>query len=201
MKDNQSKGDRKKIKVHFWDQMVLIGIGLALFYTVFDSVLYIFLSYDVDFFHRLFGPDISEIWARITIVCLFIIFGSHAQYTINKRILAESALRESEEKFRSIIETTPDGYYEVDLEGNFTFLNDSMCTILGYSRQEISAMNLRQSLDKTNSQKLADTFEKVLESGEPTETLSLTFESKDGSRRFVESSVSLLNDPKGKPTG
>ena len=201
MENKSPKTAKKKIKVHFWDQMVLIGIGLALFYTVFDSVLYIFLSYDVDFFHRLFGPDISEIWARITIVCLFIIFGSHAQYTINKRILAESALRESEEKFRSIIETTPDGYYEVDLEGNFTFLNDSMCTILGYSRQEISAMNLRQSLDKTNSQKLADTFEKVLESGEPTETLSLTFESKDGSRRFVESSVSLLNDPKGKPTG
>jgi len=201
MENKQPKTARKKIKVHFWDQMVLIGIGLALFYTVFDSVLYIFLSYDVDFFHRLFGPDISEIWARITIVCLFIIFGSHAQYTINKRILAESALRESEEKFRSIIETTPDGYYEVDLEGNFTFFNDSICTILGYSRQEITAMNLRHSLDKISSQKLADTFDKVLESGEPTESLSLTFDGKDDSRRFVESSVSLLHDPKGKPTG
>ena len=153
------------------------------------------------FFDRLFGPDISEIWTRITIVCLFIIFGSHAQYTINKRILAESALRESEEKFRSIIETTPDGYYEVDLEGNFTFFNDSMCTILGYSRQEISQMNQRQSLDETNSQKLADTFNKMLESGDPVKSLSWTLVGKDGSRRFVESSVSLLKDPKGNPTG
>jgi PAS domain-containing protein len=123
MENKMQKTDKKKVTVHFWDQMVLIGIGLALFYTVFDSVgiglalfytvfdsvLYIFLSYDVDFFQRLFGPDISEIWTRITIVCLFIIFGSHAQFTINKRILAESALRESEEKFRSIVETTPDG--------------------------------------------------------------------------------------------
>jgi len=201
MKNNQQKTGPKKITVHFWDQMVLIGIGLALFYTVFDSVLYIFLSYDVDFFDRLFGPDISEIWTRITIVCLFIIFGSHAQYTINQRILAETALRESEEKFRSIIESTPDGYYEVDLAGNFTFFNDSLCTILGYSRPQIAQMNLRLALDETNSQKLADTFSKVLESGDPAGSLSWSLAGKDGSQRFVESSVSLLKDPKGNPTG
>lgn len=201
MENKLQKTGKQKIKVHFWDQMVLIGIGLALFYTVFDSVLYIFLSYDVDFLHRLFGPDIGQIWTRITIVCLFIIFGAHAQHTINKRILAESALRESEEKFRSIIETTPDGYYEVDLEGNFTFFNDSMCMILGYSRQEISQMNQRQSLDETNSQKLTDTFNKVLERGDPVKSLSWTLVSKNGSRRFVESSVSLSKDPKGNPAG
>ena len=201
MKDKAQQTGKTTIKVHFWDQMVLIGIGLALFYTVFDSVLYIFLSYDVDFFDRLFGPGISEIWTRITIVCLFIIFGSHAQYTINKRILAETALRESEEKFRSIIESSPDGYYEVDLEGNFTFFNDSMCKILGYFRPEILQMNQRQSLDETNSQKLTDAFNKVLASGDPVQSLSWTLVSKDGSRRFVESSVSLLKDPKGKPRG
>ncbi len=201
MENKLQKIGKQKIKVHIWDQMVLIGIGLALFYTVFDSVLYIFLSYDVDFLHRLFGPDTGQIWTRITIVCLFIIFGAHAQYTINKRILAESALRESEEKFRSIIETTPDGYYEVDLEGNFTFFNDSMCMILGYSRQEISQMNQRRSLDETNSQKLTDTFNKVLERGDPVKSLSWTLVSKNGSRRFVESSVSLSKDPKGNPVG
>jgi PAS domain S-box-containing protein len=190
-----------KIKVHFWDQMVLIGIGLALFYTVFDSVLYIFLSYDVDFFQRLFGPDISEIWTRITIVCLFVIFGAHAQFTINKRILAESALRESEEKFRSIVESAPDGYCEVDLDGNISFFNDSICTILGYSRPELAAMNHGQILDQTNLQKLADTFEKVIKSRNPIKSVSLTMIGKDGSKHHVESSISLLNDPKGNPTG
>ena len=106
-----------------------------------------YCTYDVDFFKRLFGPDISEIWARVTIACLFLIFGSHAQFTINKRALAEAALRESEEKFRTIIETTPDGYFEMDLNGNFTFFNDSMCTILGYSRQEISTINQQEWLE------------------------------------------------------
>lgn len=65
MEHKQQKIEKKRIKVHFWDQMVLIGIGLALFYTVFDSVLYIFLSYDVDFFPGFsdrisarFGPEL-----------------------------------------------------------------------------------------------------------------------------------------------
>ena len=117
-----------------WDQMVLIGFGLALFYSVFDSVLYIFTEYDVDFFQRLLGPDLSEVWSRLTILCLFIIFGSHAQYTINKRKIAEEAMRSGEERYRRIVETTPDGYYEVDVNGNYTFFNDAMCDLLGYSK-------------------------------------------------------------------
>ena len=193
--------EKKKIRVHFWDQMVLIGFGLALFYTVFDSVLYIFLSYDVDFFQRLLGPDISAIWSRIAILCLFVIFGSHAQFTINQRTAAEAALRESEEKFRTIIETTPDGYYEVDRDGNFTFFNDSMCKIVGYSREEIAALNQLELLDEANSQKLKDVFNKVLDSGNPVTSLAWTLSDKNRSLRFVESSVSLIKDPKGNPVG
>ena len=193
--------EKKKIRVHLWDQMVLIGFGLALFYAVFDSVLYIFLSYDVDFFQRLLGPDISAIWSRIAILCLFVIFGSHAQFTINQRIAAEAALRESEEKFRTIIETSPDGYYEVDRNGNFTFFNDSMCKILGYSREEMAALNQLELLDEANSRKLKNTFDKVLSSGAPVTSLPWTLSDKSRSMRFVESSVSLIKDPRGSLIG
>ncbi len=201
MGNKKQKTNKKVLRVHIWNHMVLIGIGLALFYTVFESILYIFLSYDVDFFQRLFGPDMSAIWSRIAILCLFLIFGSHAQFTINQRSAAEAALRESEEKFRKIIETAPDGYYEVDMDGNFTFFNDSMCKILGYSRNELSAMNQRKSMDEANSRKLTDIFNKMLESGVPTKSVDWILTSKEGSRRYVESSVSLINDPKGESIG
>jgi PAS domain S-box-containing protein len=201
MGDKRQKAVDKKMRVHFWDQMVLIGVGLALFYTVFDSILYILSPYNVDFFQSLFGPDLSAIGSRIAILCLFIIFGSHAQFTINQRVAAEAALRESEEKFRTIIETAPDGYCEVDMEGNYTFFNDSMCTILGHSRNEISTMNQRESMDEANSRKLNDTLNKLLVTGEPAKSVDWTLTNKDGSKRFVESSVSLIKDPKGNPTG
>ncbi len=201
MREKQQQKTRKTLRVHFWDHMVLIGIGLALFYTVFESILYIFLPYDVSFFQRLLGPDISAIWSRIAILCLFLIFGSHAQYTINQRSAAEAALRESEEKFRKIIETAPDGYYEVDRKGNFSFFNDSMCKILGYSRNDLSAMNQRKLVDETNSLKLTDTFNKVLKTGAPTKSVEWVLTNKDGTKRYVESSVSLISHPKGGPIG
>ena len=201
MRDKKQQLNIKTPRVHIWDHMVLTGIGLALFYTVFESILHIFLSYDVDFFQGLFGPDMSAIWSRIAVLCLFLIFGSHAQFTINQRSVSEAALRESEEKFRKIIETAPDGYYEVDMDGNFTFFNDSMCKILGYSHNELSAMNQRKSMDETNSRKLTDIFNKVLETSVPTKSVDWVLTNKDGSKRFVESSVSLINDPKGEPIG
>jgi two-component system sensor histidine kinase/response regulator len=191
----------KRVRVHLWDQMVLIGFALALFYSVFDSILYIFMQYDVDFFQRLLGPDMSAIWSRLTILCLFAIFGAHAQYTINQRKTVESALRTSEERYRQIIETTPDGYFEVDIDGTFTYVNDSMCEILGYSRMEITGMNLMAVLDEINSRKVMDALHHVNRTGESVTALGWTLTRQGGTKRYVESSISLIKDSKGQPTG
>jgi two-component system sensor histidine kinase/response regulator len=192
---------KQKIRVHFWDQMVLIGFGLALFYSVFDSVLYIFTEYDVNFFQRLFGPDLSEVWSRLTILCLFIIFGSHAQYAVNQRKIAEGALRSSEERYRRIVETTPDGYYEVDVNGNYTFFNDAMCDLLGCSRAEMTGMNHRAYLDEENSQKVLNAINQVYRTGESIKALEFTFTRRDGSVRHAESSITLITDSRGEPAG
>jgi len=41
--------------------------------------------------------------------------------------MAEEKIHQSEGKYRNILENIEDGYYEVDLAGNFTFFNDSIC--------------------------------------------------------------------------
>jgi len=192
---------KQKIQVHFWDQMVLIGFGLALFYSIFDSVLYLFTEYDVSFFQRLLGPGLSEIWSRLTILCLFIIFGAHAQYTINQRKIAEVALRAGEERYRRIVETTPDGYYEVDINGNYSYFNDSMCDLLGYSRVEMTGMNHRAYLDDKNSEKLVNAINQVYRTRDSVKALDFTFKRRDGSPRYAESSITLITDDRGEPTG
>jgi len=48
----------------------------------------------------------------------------------------EEALRESEEKYRTILQSIEEGHYEVDLAGNLTFFNESLRRHLGYSREE-----------------------------------------------------------------
>jgi len=66
------------------DHMVVIGFGLAVVYWLLDSFLSIFMSYD-NFLEKLLGVQLDDIWGRIIVICLFAIFGSHAQFTINER--------------------------------------------------------------------------------------------------------------------
>src|SRR5271157_5971905 len=73
---------------------------------------------------------------------------------ITERRQMEEALRQSEEKYRTIIENIQDGYFEVDLAGNFTFANESLCEIYGYPKEELMGMNHRQYADKENAKKV-----------------------------------------------
>jgi PAS domain S-box-containing protein len=118
-----------------------------------------------------------------------------------ERKLAEEALRRSEEKYRTILENIEDGYYEVDLAGNFTFFNDSMCRILGYPKEELMGMNDRQYTDKEKAKRLFQFFNKVYKTGEPGRECDWEIIKKDGTKRYVESSVSLQKDSSGKPIG
>lgn len=120
---------------------------------------------------------------------------------ITERKLAEESLRESEEKYRTILENIEDGYYEVDLSGNFTFFNDSVGRLHGYSSEELMGMNYREYTDKEYSKKLFKTFNKVYKTGEPTRGFGWQIIRKDGTKRYIEVSVSLQKDSSGKPKG
>jgi len=114
---------------------------------------------------------------------------------------AEEALRESEEKYRTILENIEDGYFEVDIAGNFTFFNDSLCRIIGYPRDEMMGMNNRDYMDKENAKKVFQAFNRVYTTGKPTKGFGWEIIRKDGTRRFVEASASLIRDPEGEPIG
>ncbi|UCG09062.1 MAG: PAS domain S-box protein, partial [Desulfobacterales bacterium] len=77
----------------------------------------------------------------------------------------EQALRENEEKYRNILESIEDGYYEVDLNGNMIFFNDALCRILGYSPDELPGMNNRQFMSNETARRVYETFRSVYETG------------------------------------
>ena len=120
---------------------------------------------------------------------------------ITKRRKAEDALRESEEKYRIILESIEEGYYEVDLAGNFTFFNDSLCRIIGYPKEEIMGMNNRQYTDKEHQKKLFKMFNKVYRTGQSTKEFDWQITRKDGTKRYIEVSVSLQKNSSGNPIG
>jgi PAS domain S-box-containing protein len=114
---------------------------------------------------------------------------------------SESALRESEEKYRTILDNIEDGYFEVDLEGNFTFFNDALCRLIGYSRAAMTGMNNREYMDEENAKKVFQTFNRVYETGKPSRGFDWEIIKVDGSRSQVDASISLIEDSEGNPIG
>jgi PAS domain S-box-containing protein len=114
---------------------------------------------------------------------------------------AEDALQESEAKYRTILQTIEDGYYEVDIAGNFTSFNDSLFRMLGYSRDEMIGMNNRQYMTKETANKVFETFNNVYCTGKATKAFGWELVMKDGQIRYVEISVSPVCDVSGKTIG
>jgi PAS domain S-box-containing protein len=112
-----------------------------------------------------------------------------------------SKLQVSEEKYRSILESIDDGYFEVDLSGNLTFLNESTCRMLGYERHELLGMNYSQFMDAVTSEKVFQTINAVYRTGEATRALDWKMLRKDKSECFVQALVSLIRNPTGEPVG
>ncbi len=110
-------------------------------------------------------------------------------------------LQESENRYRTIREEMNEGYYETDLKGNFTFLNQSFSDITGYSMNEILESNYRDYGDENITSAAFDVFHKVYETGKSMKAPDWKIKGKDGEVRFIELSVSLIADASGSPKG
>jgi len=124
-----------------------------------------------------------------------------AEREIQARLKMEESLRESEEKYRTILETMEAGYFEVDLEGNFTFFNPAVSRILGYPESELLGMNNRDYMDPENARQIWQTFNRVYTTGEAAKAFDWQIIRKDGTRAHIETSIALKRDAAGKAIG
>jgi diguanylate cyclase (GGDEF)-like protein/PAS domain S-box-containing protein len=120
---------------------------------------------------------------------------------VTARKKMEEALRQSVEKYRNILENMQEGYFEIDLTGAFTFVNDAECRNIGYSREELIGMNYRQFQDEKTAKKMLEIFTSIYSTGQPIKLLDVEIIRKDGTKGFNEISVSLIRDNESKPIG
>jgi PAS domain S-box-containing protein len=113
----------------------------------------------------------------------------------------EETLRQSEERYRTIVEEMEEGYFEVDLAGNYTFFNDVMCQETGYSREELMGMNYRIYTPKENVKNVFKTYNEVYQTGEPRRWYPMINIRKDGTSIFTEDSIFLLRSATGEKIG
>ena len=119
---------------------------------------------------------------------------------ITKQRQAEAALRESEEKYRNILESIQEGYYETDLKGNYVFWNEAFANILGVSKNELQGKSYKEFVDNQGLQKTFETFNQVFRTEKQAMVYGWEAIRKDGSKRYLEVSISLRDDA-GNPVG
>ena len=102
----------------------------------------------------------------------------------------------SKDKFLQIIENIREGYFEVDLKGNFTFFNKSLQKLTAYSREELLGLNYKYIVDGKNKAKVFEGFNTVFNTGEPLTNLEYQFKNKSGEKVIGETSVYLKYDLK-----
>jgi len=120
---------------------------------------------------------------------------------ITERIKIEKTLRESEEKYRNVLENIKEGYYEVDMRGNFTLINDGFSEIFGYLKEEMIESHYSKLYDKKNMEMVLNVHNSLFKAGESFTMFDCEAIKKNGKKIFVESSVYLKYKEDGEIIG
>jgi diguanylate cyclase (GGDEF)-like protein/PAS domain S-box-containing protein len=125
--------------------------------------------------------------------------GCQMDISLQKR--AEDALKQSEERSRTVIDSITDAYYEIDLRGNLLLFNEAFLGLFGTLRQETLGLHYTRYVDKKNADLAFRTFSQVYKTGKPLRKMDWEIINKSGETRQIELSVNLVRDAQGMPSG
>jgi len=120
---------------------------------------------------------------------------------IEQRRQTEKDLRKSEDKYRNILSSIQEVYFELDLAGNLTFVNDAACRITGYSKEELIGMNNRQYSSPETAKRVYKKFNEIYRTGRSVSFTRYTIMGKDKRQHHLEMSASLIKNAEGQPIG
>ncbi|MEG4349758.1 PAS domain S-box protein [Microcoleus sp. LAD1_D3] len=128
-----------------------------------------------------------------------IIGGLLMTQNITARQLAEEALRESEEKYRCIVETADEGIWMINTEGNTSFVNNKMADMLGCTPEEMIGQSLFAFMDAEGIALAQANLNRRREGIR--EQLDFKFRRRDGSDLWAIVSTNSLADKQGRYVG
>ena len=119
---------------------------------------------------------------------------------ITDRKRAELALRESEERYRTIFEEGPLGIVLASLDLEVQYVNQRFCEMLGYSEMEIIALGIA-GISHPDDRDADHRLGSRLRRGKlPYYTIDKRYIRKDGTAFWGQLTVSMMHDAEGKPT-
>ncbi len=145
-----------------------------------------------------FSPDIVALLERMARNIVFALANFEREA---ERRRVEEDLRRSEEKFRNILDSLDDAYYEVDLRGKPVHHNPAFSRMLGYDYDYGAGEDNRNRQTREMAAVVFAAFNEVYRTGMSKSAQTWQYLHKDGSIIHVEGSVMLVRDAGEKPIG
>jgi PAS domain S-box-containing protein len=117
-----------------------------------------------------------------------------AVHDITERKRAEAAIRESEERFRSLVETASDIIYRTDLEGCFTYVNPTSVQIMGYAEERLLGMHYSELVREDAREAAAAFYAAQIAAGRRTSYYEFPAVTGYGREVWIGQNVRLLYD-------
>lgn len=151
-----------------------------------------------NFTFRVRRKDGQVIWMAVVTQPVFDSEGRHlgtraSLRDISKQKEAEEAVRKSEENYRTLMEQASDGIFVTDMAGNYIDINDSGCTMLGYTREEVLGSNIANIVSPEGLERLLPCGFHELEINKPVIS-EVLLKRKNGQPLEVEISAKKLTD-------
>jgi len=157
---------------------------------VFGALLAIAIAWAIN---RAFAEQVQANSARAARKAL--------ELDIIERQHAEAALKESEQRFRSIFENAAIGIAQISIEGRYLQINEAFCRIIGYSAAEVLSedFTFQQITYSGDTEADCRMLEDLLSGKEESYSLEKRYIRKDGSVAWVHLSIFLVRDEANTP--
>jgi two-component system, sensor histidine kinase and response regulator len=119
---------------------------------------------------------------------------------ISERKKMEEALRQSEERYRTIFENLLDGYYRRDIHGKLLFANEKLVNMLGYQGEEVVGKDVAE-LFYYDAEEMAGVKQAMLSAGGRLVDYEMRLKRRDGSPMVFSSNIRFFYDVHGKVAG
>jgi PAS domain S-box-containing protein len=118
---------------------------------------------------------------------------------ISERKELEKTRQESEAHFRATFEHAPVGIANTTLEGRWSEVNQQLCDMLGYTREELLSHTFQDVTHPDDLEASLEYYYRLLGGECQSYTLEKRYLRKDGSPIWVNVTISLVRTPEGKP--
>lgn len=120
---------------------------------------------------------------------------------MTRRKQSEIALRESEAKYRQLLNHAPSGIYEIDLsQGKFVRVNDVMCEYTGYTRHELLSMNALDILTEESQKKSIERLDRIMRGEKVPTSIEYKIKAKNGRELWALLNSKFKHDAEGRPS-